>query len=154
MNELLDEAQKMESQPSETTQNAATIHRSLESKGINSLPIPGLPNDIGPEATMNFNERLYNNSSETEYDEIPNNYVDLGNGLGINTYNRGPPSFPSDSSDEEEDADGGSFSHRPTHDSQNMASVNEYMAQLMESRSESSHSKPAGLFTNYRKHSE
>lgn len=154
MNELLDEAQKMESQPSETTQNAATIHRSLESKGINSLPIPGLPNDIDPEATMNFNERLYNNSSETEYDEIPNNYVDLGNGLGINTYNRGPPSFPSDSSDEEEDADGGSFSHRPTHDSQNMASVNEYMAQLMESRSESSHSKPAGLFTNYRKHSE
>lgn len=63
MNELLDEAQKMESQPSETTQNAATIHRSLESKGINSLPIPGLPNDIDPEATMNFNERLYNNSS-------------------------------------------------------------------------------------------
>ena len=41
-------------------------------------------------------------SLTTELDDPQSNYVDLGNGLGLNTYNRGPPSLPSDSSDEED----------------------------------------------------
>lgn len=159
MNDLLDEAQKVESLPSETTQPATTINRSFGSSANPAMPsygVPELPNQnpIPPETLMNTNERLHNNSSEAEYDNIPNNYVDLGNGLGLNTYARGPPSFPSDSSDEDEDTEGGSFSHRPTHDSQNMASVNEYMAQLMESRSDSSHSKPTAHVTDFRQHSQ
>lgn len=156
MNELLEEPRKVESQRSETTQRANTFNRSLESTGITSLPIPALPNqyDIDPELMINNNDRFYNTSSETEYENIPNNYVDLGNGLGINTYNRGPPSFPSDSSDDDEDAEGGSFSHRTTNDSQNMASVNEYMAQLMESRSDSSHSKPRTFSNDHQRNSD
>lgn len=82
--------------------------------------------------------------SETGYDEFTPNCVDLGNGLELNTYTRGPPSIPSDSSDEdnfEGDAEGRTFSHRGAGDAKHRASINEYMAHLMDSRTNSSNLK-------------
>ncbi|CAR28515.1 hypothetical protein ZYGR_0S01480 [Zygosaccharomyces rouxii] len=75
-----------------------------------------------------------NESPHTEFNDLSQNYVDLGNGLGLNTYKRGPPSIPSDSSDEE-DTEGGPSSHRSI--DKNMSSINEYMAHLMESHTNS-----------------
>ncbi|CCF56406.1 hypothetical protein KAFR_0B01080 [Kazachstania africana CBS 2517] len=66
------------------------------------------------------------------------NFVDLGNGLGLNTYNRGPPSI---SSDEEDDIsfkyeEGRSFSfHTSTEESRYKDDVNTYMANLIDSSS-------------------
>ncbi|AQZ10604.1 MAL11 (YGR289C) [Zygosaccharomyces parabailii] len=115
MNKLLKPADKLDSQ-----QNIDNIHvapfengSSLHSK--QSVQYAAHPPEMG-------------------YDDLSQNYVDLGNGLGLTTYNRGPPSIPSDSSDEE-DAEGGP-SHRSM-DNKTKSSINEYMAHLMESRTES-----------------
>lgn len=148
MNEFLENTPEREAQ-SEISNSAVTNNRSQGSTAHESMPRtvryasqPGevLPtaNDIALKNIMNTNEQQHNYSSETEYDDLPNTYVDLGNGLGLNTYSRGPPSITSDSSGEVEYAEGGSFSQRITQGSSNMASVNEYMAHLMESRSDSS----------------
>lgn len=163
MNDLLDAAQKTESQHSENIIIANTNEQSFGSNAMDkttceSLPPVGNPedqvlhdNDMLKKRFMNINEHQHANSSETEYDEIPNNYVDLGNGLGLNTYTRGPPSIPSDSSDDEENAEGGTFSHRTDEDSKNMASINEYMAQLIESRSNSSSARRQANLEDHQK---
>ena len=45
-----------------------------------------------------YNNDEIDNLTCKKYDEITNNFMDLGNGLGLNTYNRGPPSILSESS--------------------------------------------------------
>ncbi|SCU81253.1 LAME_0B06216g1_1 [Lachancea meyersii CBS 8951] len=42
-------------------------------------------------------------TSSKQAESLAHNYVDLGNGLGLNTYNRGPPSLLMNSSEEEEE---------------------------------------------------
>lgn len=65
------------------------------------------------------------------------NYVDLGNGLGLNTYNRGPPSIISDSTDEFDQENGSSsFKNNPGEAGDN--SISTYMAQLINSPSSTS----------------
>lgn len=163
MNDLLDAAQKTESQHSENIILANTNEQSFGSNAMDKTtceslqPVGNLEdqmlhdNDVLKKRFMNINEHQHANSSETEYDEIPNNYVDLGNGLGLNTYTRGPPSIPSDSSDDDENAEGGTFSHRTDEDSKNMASINEYMAQLIESRSNSSSARRQANLEDHQK---
>lgn len=87
-------------------------------------------------STMNTKQEVLGtgHSSHADINDLPQNYVDLGNGLGLNTYNRGPPSLSSDSSDEE-DTEGGPSSNRSM--DKNMSSINEYMAHLMESHTNS-----------------
>ncbi|QHS72052.1 glucose sensor [Saccharomyces paradoxus] len=71
--------------------------------------------------------------------EVQTKYVDLGNGLGLNTYNRGPPSLSSDSSEDytEDEIIGpssqGDLSNRST-----MNDINDYMARLIHSNSTTS----------------
>lgn len=67
----------------------------------------------------------------------PVNYVDLGNGLGLNTYNRGPPSIISDSTDEFYDENDSSYYNNNT-ERNGANSVNTYMAQLINSPSTTS----------------
>lgn len=77
--------------------------------------------------------------------EVQNNYVDLGNGLELNAYNRGPPSFLTASSDDEEEDNNdepysggrGSFSTK-SKENKYMDNVNIYMAQLIDSASNTS----------------
>lgn len=67
----------------------------------------------------------------------PVNYVDLGNGLGLNTYNRGPPSIISDSTDEfYGDNDSTNCNNSTERNGGN--SINTYMAQLINSPSTTS----------------
>lgn len=77
-------------------------------------------------------------SMELKPVECPSmNYVDLGNGLGLNTYNRGPPSIISDSTDEfyqEDDSSNGNNNSEENGDN----SVSTYMAQLINSPSTTS----------------
>ncbi|SCU92680.1 LAMI_0E11562g1_1 [Lachancea mirantina] len=70
---------------------------------------------------------------ESENQAPPQSYVDLGNGLGLATYNKGPPSLLSSSSDEENDGTTSLSVNRE--DRENRDSLNEYMAQLMNSNS-------------------
>ncbi|QLQ79135.1 hypothetical protein HG537_0B04830 [Torulaspora globosa] len=157
MNEFLDETPEGESHL-EGSNSTVTNNQSQGSTAHDTTPhifrytsLPeglGTANDLAVKKTINDNEQQHNTSSETEYDDLANAYVDLGNGLGINTYTRGPPSIASDSSGEIECAEGGSFSQRRTQGSTNMASVNEYMAHLMESRSESSNIRPTDSSAN------
>lgn len=67
----------------------------------------------------------------------PVNYVDLGNGLGLNTYNRGPPSIISDSTDEFYEENDSSYYNNNT-ERNGANSVNTYMAQLINSSSTTS----------------
>ena len=78
-----------------------------------------------------------------------NNYLDLGNGLGLNPYTRGPPSISPESSEDEQDTDVGggtatgtvvegvtsgdrqSGSLHYSEDRQQMDKINDYMAQIM-----------------------
>lgn len=68
--------------------------------------------------------------STTDIADVENNYVDLGNGLGLNTYNRGPPSILTDSTDGseyyEEDLGSSSYdsnTYDPAKDSHNVFQV-------------------------------
>ncbi|KAG0662721.1 Plasma membrane low glucose sensor [Maudiozyma exigua] len=71
-------------------------------------------------------------SSEMGNNDVDKNYLDLGNGLGLNTYKRGPPSISPDSSiDLENNADGHSGSLNYSDDRQQMNKINDYMAQIM-----------------------
>lgn len=75
--------------------------------------------------------------------DISNNYVDLGNGLGLNTYNRGPPSILTDSSDEDDGVDNtendlGSSSYKSNEESLRKDNINSYMANLLDSASNTS----------------
>lgn len=92
-----------------------------------STPLPIQEPDTG----------LNSSSYDTKYEEsppfqgtesLPHQYVDLGNGLALTTYNRGPPSLLTDSSDDEEES--GSFPHGRD-EATNLSGLNEYMAQLM-----------------------
>lgn len=87
-----------------------------------------------PSTSNTKQDSVSNESPHSEFNDLSRNYVDLGNGLGLNTYKRGPPSIPSDSSDEE-DTEGGPSSHRSM--DKNMSDINEYMAQLIESHTNS-----------------
>lgn len=90
-------------------------------------------NGYAPSTRNTKQEMVSDESPHSEFNDLSQNYVDLGNGLGLNTYKRGPPSIPSDSSDE--DTEGGPSSHRSI--DKNMSSINEYMAHLMESHTNS-----------------
>ncbi|KOH00186.1 glucose sensor [Saccharomyces eubayanus] len=71
--------------------------------------------------------------------EILTNYVDLGNGLGLNTYNRGPPSLSSDSSEDyAEDEIGGTSFQADQGNRNTMNDINDYMARLIHSDSAAS----------------
>ncbi|KZV12028.1 SNF3 [Saccharomyces cerevisiae] len=75
----------------------------------------------------------------TEPAEIRTKYVDLGNGLGLNTYNRGPPSLSSDSSEDyTEDEIGGPSSQGDQSNRSTMNDINDYMARLIHSTSTAS----------------
>jgi len=78
---------------------------------------------------------------QMDLDSLRSNYVDLGNGLGLNAYNRGPPSFLTDSSDDDDDpynaGDIGSSSKSENDPSKNEA-LNIYMANLIDSSSNTS----------------
>ncbi|QHS72101.1 glucose sensor [Saccharomyces paradoxus] len=67
----------------------------------------------------------------------PVNYVDLGNGLGLNTYNRGPPSIISDSTDEFYGENDSPNCNNST-ERNGANSINTYMAQLINSPSTTS----------------
>ncbi|KAF4006868.1 High-affinity glucose transporter RGT2 [Saccharomyces cerevisiae] len=78
--------------------------------------------------------------TSTEFKPVehpPVNYVDLGNGLGLNTYNRGPPSIISDSTDEFYEENDSSYYNNNT-ERNGANSVNTYMAQLINSPSTTS----------------
>lgn len=77
-------------------------------------------------------------SMELKPMECPSvNYVDLGNGLGLNTYNRGPPSIISDSTDEfYQENSSSSFKNNTGENGDN--SISTYMAQLINSPSTTS----------------
>ena len=78
--------------------------------------------------------------TSTEFKPVehpPVNYVDLGNGLGLNTYNRGPPSIISDSTDEFYEENDSSYYNNNT-ERNGANSVNTYMAQLINSSSTTS----------------
>ncbi|SMN19896.1 similar to Saccharomyces cerevisiae YDL138W RGT2 Plasma membrane high glucose sensor that regulates glucose transport [Maudiozyma saulgeensis] len=78
-------------------------------------------------------EKSINNNNHSM--KPANNYLDLGNGLGLNTYKRGPPSIsPGSSIDLEntnynEDHNPGSLNY--SDDRQQMDKINDYMAQIM-----------------------
>lgn len=91
-------------------------------------------NGYAPSTVHTKQDTLSDESPHSEFDDLSRNYVDLGNGLGLNTYKRGPPSIPSDSSDEE-DVEGRPSSHRSM--DKNMSSVNEYISHLMDSHTSS-----------------
>ncbi|CAI4057162.1 glucose sensor SKDI_04G0510 [Saccharomyces kudriavzevii IFO 1802] len=66
-------------------------------------------------------------------------YVDLGNGLGLTTYNRGPPSLSSDSSEDyTENEIGGPSSQVDPSNRSTMNDINDYMARLIHSNSTTS----------------
>lgn len=167
-NELLERTSEREDETPSETSNSAVMMANRRSQGstahetaptsarCSSFPVKGFssPNDMTIKNIPNINEQQHNTSSETEYDELPNTYVDLGNGLGLNTYTRGPPSITSDSSGDEEYAEGGSFSQWGTRGSNNMASINEYMAQLIESRSSSSNNRPLEASSSGHRHAD
>ena len=82
----------------------------------------------------NVNHLLYSANQDG------NNYLDLGNGLGLNPYSRGPPSISPESSDNEQDTSiggGGTAGDRQSgslhysEDRQQMDKINDYMAQIM-----------------------
>lgn len=102
-------------------------------------PLASVPHDT--------TERSYG-PVERDFD-VKNNYVDLGNGLGLNTYNRGPPSILTDSDDDVDGAEeGGCYSSRNSEGTKYMDSVNVYMAQLMNSTSNISNGTSPSSFTN------
>ncbi|CCD22373.1 glucose sensor NDAI_0A02150 [Naumovozyma dairenensis CBS 421] len=80
------------------------------------------------------------------------NFVDLGNGLGLNTYKRGPPSFLTDSSDDES-GEGGSFSVHYSGDIKDLNNVNTYIAQLVDSNSNASTNTNHSISTHKFSHS-
>lgn len=160
MNGRINVAHKVESENSNGIQLAATNNQSFGSTTMNTVHFDQHhplyfyeKQDNNTNNNSDILSKRYNptsrhqnaDSSETEYDEIaPNNCVDLGNGLELNTYTRGPPSIPSDSSDEEnfeENAEGRTFAHRRPENAKQMNSINEYMAQLRDSQSNSSNPK-------------
>ena len=92
-----------------------------------------LPNDNLPNINRIpvFSE-ISNNPNCNGNNHIDKNYLDLGNGLGLNTYKRGPPSISPDSSiDLENNGDPGSGSLNYSEDRQQMDKINDYMAQIM-----------------------
>ncbi|KAH3902691.1 sugar porter family MFS transporter SCDLUD_000275 [Saccharomycodes ludwigii] len=57
---------------------------------------------------------MLSNLSTSSFDNNLHTYVDLGNGLGLNAYNRGPPSLTSDNDDPTEDIGGQDLSNKLT----------------------------------------
>lgn len=99
----------------------------------------GSQNSNNSNIMLNNNNELQVNSKNSQFENIFNssankenieNHVNVGNGLSINRYTRGPPSLLSDSSDEDESVATNTDSQQT-----NMATVNEYMAQLIKSNS-------------------
>lgn len=71
-------------------------------------------------------------SAEPKLSTDNRNYLDLGNGLGLNTYKRGPPSIsPEPSIDLEHSGDRVSESLHYSEDRQQMDKINDYVAQIM-----------------------
>ena len=71
--------------------------------------------------------------------DIQTKYVDLGNGLGLATYNRGPPSLSSDSTENyTEDEICGPSSKGDQSNRSTMNDINDYMARLIHSNSTTS----------------
>jgi len=84
------------------------------------------------------------NCSNTNPD---NNYLDLGNGLGLNTYKRGPPSISPGSSidlDDRNNEDHNSSSLNYSEDRQQMDKINDYMAQIMNNDTNSGSARSQG----------
>lgn len=120
------EKQQAETLPKISTRSTDFLESTHLSSSTSHLPPPG--------------SSLFRPLTSSETSSVPQqitpqqpNYVDLGNGLGFTTYTRGPPSTPSDSSDDE---DSESIQHSTQ---QRMEGLNQYMAQLMRGRSEDDH---------------
>ncbi|KAG0671063.1 Plasma membrane low glucose sensor [Maudiozyma exigua] len=109
------------------------------------LDITGRSSDIIQSQPVSINETYSKLPPFQINNNLPQNYVDLGNGLALNGYNRGPPSILSNSSDEGDDNENGDAmdlgsSSRSAGDdipSKNDA-LNIYMANLLDNSSNTS----------------
>ncbi|SMN18296.1 similar to Saccharomyces cerevisiae YDL138W RGT2 Plasma membrane high glucose sensor that regulates glucose transport [Maudiozyma saulgeensis] len=104
-----------------------------------------VPKEAGP---SNIVDPDINIPGQVDLNGLHSNYVDLGNGLGLNAYNRGPPSFLTDSSEDGEygnddnseiynTGDTGSSS-KSVNNLPNNDALNMYMANLIDSSSNTS----------------
>ncbi|CCK69503.1 glucose sensor KNAG_0C03990 [Huiozyma naganishii CBS 8797] len=80
--------------------------------------------------------------------DITQNIVDLGNGLGLNTYKRGPPSILTESSIDDGDL---SYTGDSATDGKHSTTVNEYMANLTSSTASNGASSYSSFYANHRK---
>ena len=108
------------------------------------INITGRYSDIIPSQPVSINDTYSKFGSTENNDTLPLNYVDIGNGLALNGYNRGPPSILSDSSDDndngnDEEMDLGSSSKSLGDDfSPKNDAIKVYMANLLDSSSNTS----------------
>ncbi|CUS23093.1 LAQU0S08e01970g1_1 [Lachancea quebecensis] len=106
--------------------------------------------NLGRASQPSASDSSYEDPAPSKRAESPvHNYVDLGNGLALTTYNRGPPSLLMDSSDDGESqagAEGGSFSREAD---ENSSSLNDYMIQWMNCQSQHSYGSSAEKKAHY-----
>ncbi|CCD22446.1 glucose sensor NDAI_0A02890 [Naumovozyma dairenensis CBS 421] len=140
------EAANVATNDNKTSQANTIVDESGIVNPLKNMPHPSLvPTPLGSEfqvATQDHHDTIPNiNASpitETDPDirDLENNYVDLGNGLALNTYTRGPPSLSTDSDGTETEITGeGTTSQQWSEDRQHMDQLNDYMAQLIQSDS-------------------
>ncbi|SCV99830.1 LAFE_0B03444g1_1 [Lachancea fermentati] len=123
------------------SENESEVHSNVSHRGADSSSSGNDGQQSQGENALQSSvaDSNFEDSSPSKGNDSPShNYVDLGNGLALATYKRGPPSLLMNSSDDE-DVEGGSFHYEGDKDD-NRNSLNEYMAQLVNSSSHGSSS--------------